>query len=181
MEIAESNNLSLLQYSGKQDLERCGVIWDEIVKECSEAAGSNRYNSFLRMNIRYWQLVAEYISVKAMLDSLTIVENEEYVSKLHKKGYHIRRKENGVIDQASIEAAKRKSEVLVTKILSKQNEIEVATKDKEAEKAPTLFDLVAHASKRLGYHLPNDILLAEYNAYVKQIKADKGNGGNRRN
>jgi len=134
--------------------------------------GSNRlgvtFNSF-KAYIRYQ---AMYIMVGALLTKLQFVVDRDAVKELAKHGYNITLTQNDYAP--SIYAAFNKLQNINSKIASKQTELEQLMKGGEAMREGLNFgNLIAEVSTALGFRVGTDILLSEYNSYVKLIRSKK--------
>lgn len=171
-DVAHTGNILLLQKNGKPDEKLCEETWHEILKQNAKENGSLKYEKVFKSTRQHWLMVADYITVKSALTSLMIKQDNELIKELHQRGYHIRK--DTIDDYAvSLEAASRKSDNLVTKIISKQNEIELLTGGDAKPGNDTVTQMLVDINCELGFVVPSNILLIEYNAYKRYIKTKK--------
>jgi hypothetical protein len=171
-QVAKSGNLELIQITGKYNPEKCFEVWDEIIKRNAEESGSGKYNSFLDKSKSYNQLFADLQTIKGMLMYLCIRKNQEYIDYLGSRGYKIPTDKGEEAYMEAVYACMIKSDNIVTKLNSKQKEIVSITEEKPG-KEETLAVMLVYLSYALGlsYTLKEDLLLAEYNAFQKILKA----------
>jgi hypothetical protein len=168
LEIASSGDLSKLVLSGNVNAEEA---WEEIVRKNQQAVGSNRYDNYFEKSQSYALMVNEYIFVRSALIYLSVKPDKEVAGLLAEKGYKIDPK--NYIE--SLNKAFRKSENLITKAISKQNELHV---EQEQRGESSFEEIMANLVVGLGFHVNDDITLSRYNEYRKIIK--KKHGGTRK-
>lgn len=177
LEVAASGNLGLLVVKGKFGNKELVAAWEAIVKRNADANEDSNYDLYLDNLKAYGEFVAEFNLVKAMLTQLCFEVDDDRIADLSELGYKIRKTkyvdgkevESATAYQESIQAAQRKSENLITKINSKFKELQLASKASSVE-APTLGALLAQVSFGLGFNLPVDVTLSQFNEYKKLVK-----------
>jgi hypothetical protein len=172
-EIVKTGNVLMLQKEGKANAEVCLELWDAILKKNSEHSGSGRYRVILEQSKSYNGLLCDYITVKAMLTVLQYKPVNDYIEYLSLKGYRIPVDKGDNEYANALISAITKSDNLVTKIKSKQKEIESFGKGKDDNNDESLAITLVNLSYALGlnYTLTEDILLSQYNAWLKILKA----------
>lgn len=175
-----------------ESVEACITAWEEIIQANSEHTGSNQHNKFLKVHKELSLLQHKYSRDRAMLLYLSFYFKADYVKELNTNGYRIYTGVGEMFDSdlseetiqmiekerytESLEIAINQCENLNTRITIKQNEIKKMFKDNEASagsKAHNMFTSLVSVGVELGIRLPEDILLAEYNEYLKQAKSKR--------
>src|SRR5690606_2538954 len=133
------------------------------------ANGSNKFDNHFNSLQSYALMLNEYVLIKSALIKLAgeyALQKEpdlETIELLKQKGYKIDLKKY----QESLEAGFKKAENLVTKVISKKNEIEA-----RAEKgggSATFDELMANLTVN-NIQVSDDLKLARYNEIVKILK-----------
>jgi hypothetical protein len=179
-DIIKTGDLNLLKKDKKRivgtNLEE---IWESIIKRHNDNNGNFDFNNYVDAIRSYAYLLSEYMIIKACLLKLSMKLNYDVVIELNERGY--------VIDyttpqrfRETLQAANSRSNNLVTKIISKQKEIEKYG-TKGGKGAPLTFaKALMDLSGALGYSIPRDITLAEFDEGKKLIKKRHGRNNNTR-
>src|SRR5690606_30327280 len=126
LDIASGGNLVQLCYEGKPTEDGLNEAWEELIKKNQRANGSNKFDNHFNSLQSYALMLNEYVLIKSALIKLAgeyALQKEpdlETIELLKQKGYKIDLKKY----QESLEAGFKKAENLVTKVISKKNEIE---------------------------------------------------------
>lgn len=151
---------------GNATEEQCIEAWESIVKKNNEQNGSFEYQTYFNNVETVAELLAEYNIVKGMLFILRYEIDYTYIEELKEFGYKISTQPK--LYEASLQAAERKSDNIITKIGIKKSEIMEML---EASGPDASFDnLMATLSASLEYEVNDDITLARFNEYRKIIK-----------
>jgi len=170
LQIAASGDYSQLITSGRADQTECYQAWEEIVKRNNEANNSYQFSAYFDSAQGYAKLIADYNTIKACLFCLLFEIDNDLISFLKEKGYHIDVESNSRTKyEESIHAAMRRSDNLITKIRMKQNELAMMA-DKGSGQNAGFEEIIANLSFMLGFTVNDDITLARYNEYRKIIK-----------
>lgn len=178
LEIAYTGNVLLLSKSGDPDPDECVKAWEEIIKQSGKATGSLDFDNFNDLEESYVLLFSDYNAVKATLTKLSITADLKYIEDdlkwLRSKGYKFDYKTSAEY-AVCIEAAMRRSDDLLTKMVMNRNE----TKEMYGQpiERPTLGSLIARCSAGIGFQVSKDVLLSEFNEYNKIIQEKNGRAG----
>lgn len=169
LRIIETNNLSLLVVTGKQD-ETVSLVWETITRENEQHNGGNTYSMLLEHFQSLGELVSEYNQVRVMLWALLKKCNREYIAVLEELGFTFDLTDSATYKESLLNAIAR-SRNYETKIRSKRNEIESEIPDDQQKtEQPTFEELMANLTMHLKFNLPDDLTLSRFNAYQKEIK-----------
>jgi hypothetical protein len=174
LELSSSADYSRLIVKGKADVKGCAEQWEKIVKLNNQANGSFQYTAYFETQQDLALLIADYNVIKASLFVLLFETDNDIIEHLKEKGYVIDTSSQDKYNE-SIEAATRRSNNLITKIQSKQNELALQSGEEGGQ--PVGFEeIMANMIAALGQHVPDDVTLARYNQYRKiiQTRIDKG-------
>jgi len=167
LEIANTQNLQLLIISGVPTQETLMKQWESILTKNAEYTNNLSFASYLNNLKSYGKLIADYEMIKLSLMKLVMVVDNDEIAYLKSKGYAISTATASGY-AASIDAALKRSNSILTRIKMKQNEM--FSKVQEA-KAPTpIEESLANISAVLGFDIGTDITLAKFNAYNKIAK-----------
>lgn len=151
------------------DEEQCYEAWEKILQRHSRATGDYSYSRYTDTLRSYGDYIAQYQIIKACLLKLTLVKDQPTIDYLEVEGYPIDTTTDYTFAR-SLEDAFRKSNNLVTKILSKKKELEMfESKQKQGENFPLeeMQKNLAQISSMLGFVIDDELLLSRYNEYVK--------------
>lgn len=199
-DIAATGEVIKLQKTGHINPIGCIEAWDNIIKRNCASNKSTAYSTTLNNSKVYGSLGTDYVMIKAMLTSLSIawlnlesivlnggkIEDgvielyyPEYLKFLRKKGYKIDTDtlENYYI---SIQSGLHRSDNLITKMVSKQKESLMQKEIIKGKGETSCIQLIVNLNCLLGFTVPSNITLAEYNAYkeflrLKESAAKKAN------
>lgn len=157
---------------GSPVLQDCSTAWESIVKVNAKENNNLEYGSYFDTVQAYGNILADYNIVKACLLKLAMKYSAEDHKILKDKGYHIDPTSNEAYAE-TIFAAMRKSDNLVTKLMSKQNELGMMSSGMEGQ-VVTFDKAVAEISYQLNFEVDDTITLARYNVYKKLIKEKHG-------
>ena len=172
VEIVNSGEFEKVAKGSVYDTGKCFMAWEQILIMNAKMEGSNKmgitFDSF-KSYIRYSAIL---IMVSSLLTKLQFVVDREAVAELEIQGYNISltSSESYAI---SIRQAFNKLRNINSKIASKQIEIENLVRGSGATYGLNFGSMVAEVSAALGFQVGKDILLSEYNSYVKLIRAKK--------
>jgi hypothetical protein len=174
MDIAASGNVALICKEGAADIEECLKLWEDILKRSCEVMGSYEYYNYIDLQECYNQLLNDYNTIKAILIKLCFIVDDGDIQYLRNKGYVINLS-SATAYSDSIQAAGKKSDNIRTKILSKENELQLLGKEKggKRQSAVEFGELVAEL-RAMNFAVDHNITLAEYNGYNKIIKRRNG-------
>lgn len=164
-----NGDLTPLIISGQPTTTQLDLCWDAIVEANNRATGSNNYANQTESLERRARLIADYMLVRLRLANLYYRVDPETIAWLNAKGYPIVTTTRTAFI-ASITDANNRVENLLSKIASVNNEL-ARMKVNRKEQPKTVGQLIASVSMELGFRLPNDVTLAEYNDYCKMLKA----------
>lgn len=175
-------NISLREFfrvSQSGDVSTVGgdAGWEKIVARNAKENGSHGLVNYKQTLKQINLLRADYLLVKASLTKLNFMVDSDAINFLRVKGFAINIG-NASAYQQSLLVANRVSENLVSKIQSREKELErLATKKGE----PATFQgILASLSIALGFNVPEEVKLAWFNEAKKTIKR-KEEGKRRRN
>lgn len=169
MEIAQTGNTGLLVVTGSPSDKQIQERWETIVKRNSEHNGFN-LNEYQDNLKEYARLLADYELVKLTLLQICMVVDDDAELFLQSKGYRIDRSSASAYNE-SIQLALQRCKNILTKLKTRYNQIQQASKDNENQKAQTSIEaILANISAWLGFSVGSDITLARYNEYKKIIK-----------
>ena len=126
----------------------------------------------------YGKLIAKYELVKLNLMMLLLVVDSEAIQFLNKEGFKIN--ESGRLAYTeSIVLGFNRSNIFLTKIQTKLNDINDRVKEKEKKSTVTIEASMASISAAIGFNIPMDVTLARFNEYRKIAKAKSEKGKKR--
>lgn len=172
MTIAMTGNLELLRISGNNTREELLLCWEQIVSSNSKASGDYTYDSYFQLIKGYAQLLANYTVAKVTLWKLAFVIDYDSIQDVRKRGFKIDLN-NTEAYAASLTAALRKVNNLVTRATMKRKELEaLQQKEQSAQQGEKILfeELLANLCAGLGFEVKDTITLAAFNAYRKIIK-----------
>jgi hypothetical protein len=167
MNIAKTNDLTLLIKKGKTNIEDCLIAWERIVQSTCKATRTFEYDTKFNNLAQYNKLLYDFILVKGSLLRLCLKYNKEDVAFLKGKNYKIDTSSNEAYAD-SLQLMLRRSDNIITKLNSKKNEI--AASNQEGDTRPVEFEeLIAGISAELGFEVSTEVTLARYNEYRKIV------------
>lgn len=147
--------------------------WEAIIKRHNEESGNLEFNNYFSNLQVYTGLLTEYIIVKACVLKLSIPPVDvDVVALLNSKGYAIDLTTPKNF-RKSLTSADIRSNNLVTKIMSKQNELDSYRKI-DGGKPVTFSKAIANLSMGLGFSVDRYLTLSEYNEFNQRIKERNG-------
>lgn len=168
IEIAQTGNVRLLVVKGSCPDHVLVEAFERIVKRNSECNGDYRYDAYFELLRGYSKLLAEYTTVKALLLKLSVAVVWSDIVEIRKRGYKISTTDSESY-AASLYAASRRVDNLITKARSKQKEMENL---QTGTSTPEGFEeVLANLNFGLGFSVSENISLARYNEYRKILKA----------
>lgn len=171
VEIASGAPLELLIINGSSSREQLVEQWEKIITLNGKLSGNFQYDSYKRLYVGYWNIIAKHLVIRASLLKLCFVIDYETVQDIRSRGY--------ALSLASTEAYKdslvaglNKSDNLIARAELRKNEIERDfPKAKEGESNLSFDRIMAELSIQIAPTLvSDDITLARYNEYLKIIK-----------
>lgn len=178
-QIASGSSVKNLIIKGNPDSNQLAVAWEQIVKQNSQNNGTYQYNSYFQLLQTYELLVNEYNTIKAMLTKLSLKIDHDLIKELRRKGYNINATVNSEVYATSLLNAGRKVENLVTKIKSKQTELNQMEAQDDRKSSLGFEELLANLSVGLGFNVDDSVTLARFNEFQKLLKKKMKNGGNK--
>lgn len=169
IEIATYGDLKKLIIKGAAMPDRLALVFEEIVKKNSDSNGSSQYNNYFQLLKDYSLLVADYTIVKALVMQLSVNIYYPAVKEIRARGYKIDLT-NSTTYAASLTAAMRKVDNLITRAAMKKKEIERLQESKEGASSDSFEAILANLSTQLGFAVPQSITLAGFNEYRKILK-----------
>lgn len=171
--MVKTSNLNLLKLHPNRQVKELEIKWEEIIRKNNEENGNFDFNNYFQALKKYASLVAEYTVVKACLLRMTIKAEVKTIETLREYGYIVDLNPDNF--NQSMQVINARSNNLLTKILSKQKELENFLKGSDSKARPITFaKAIMHLSSGLGFSVGKDILLAEYNEAKKIIKERNG-------
>lgn len=155
------------------DIEKCYMQWEQILMTNATSNGSSKVGLTFTSFKAYIRYCTMFVRANAMLLKLQFVVDGEYIADLGAMGYKISMQDSKAYAD-SIKAALNKLRNVNSKIQSKQLEIEKLVEVTNIQ--PVVLDfgrLIAEVSASLGFQVSKNILLSEYNTYVKLIRSKK--------
>lgn len=144
---------------------------EKIVSDNANANGDYNYDSYYQLLKSYLKLIAQYTIVKSLLMKCCYVIVWEDIVELRRRGFKIAVDNSGKYT-ASITAAMRRVDNLVTKAVMKKKEIEAYFKESDRNHQPVGFEqAVANLNYSLGFSVNESLTLAAFNEYKKIIRA----------
>lgn len=143
--------------------------WETIVRKNQEASGSLKYDNYFTSMQDYAMMVNEYIFIKTALLELSISPNVELIEELRSRGVKLNTSGSDKFLE-SIGNALKKSENLVTKIVSKKKEIDAKQEERAGKEESSFEEIMASLVSGLGFSVSDDLTLARFNEYRKIIK-----------
>lgn len=130
---------------------------------------------------KYNAYAAEFIIVNSLLTKCLYVYDPKVVEELARRGYKVddsrgttrTKAERNEAYAKSIEANFQKLRNVGNKMLSKSEELKKLTGDVEDHKL-NFGEMLANVSAGLGFPLPHNITLSEFNQYKKIVKEKHG-------
>lgn len=172
LDIASTQEYRKLLIKGFASDDECFEAWEGILKSSSKITGDLTYTNYFSLTKSYALLVAKYNIVKACLLKVSMVVDRVTVQYLSTLGYQIDMSST-LAYATTIDNAIRNSNNLITKIATKQKQLEKYL-DKQGETA-TIGKIVALTNAALNYRaIDVDVLLCEYNEYKEIIKKQNG-------
>jgi len=173
VEVINSGEFERIARSKVYDAEKCLECWEQILVMNSRQEGTNRLGITFDSFKAYIRYSAVFVMVNAMLTKLQFIVDKDVVEELAGLGYNIKMTKEGYAP--SIQTAFNKLRNINSKIASKQIELEALIKggDGEIKSGLDFGGMIAEVSTALGFQISKDVLLSEYNSYVKLIRAKK--------
>lgn len=174
LQVAQTRNYRLLAKSKFATDEQCAEAWEQVVKDNAKATGSFNFDEYFKLECDYATLLKDYLTIKAVLLKLQLVEDKKEIEWLKQKGYKFNYGRSKELYVQQIENAISKSDAIITRLIMKQNQITGLLEENQADNVepPTLEKLLARISKYVGYHVPRNILLARYNEFNEMIRKE---------
>jgi hypothetical protein len=156
------------------DIEKCYQVWEQILISNSKMEGSNKLGITFDSFKSYLRYSAIFIMVNSMLTKLQFVVDKDAIKQLEELGYKISM-ESSIKYAESIKQAFNKLRNINSKIASKQIELAnmIKTGEEIQHQGLNFGAMIAEVSTALGFRVGDDVLLSEYNQYVKLIKSKK--------
>lgn len=167
--IINSGKFEKVAKSKVYDAEKCYLQWEQILVMNSKQEGSNKLGMTFDSFKAYIRYSAVFVMANSLLTKLQFIVDKDAVEELGKLGYNIKMTKEGYA--ASIQAAFSKLKNVNSKIQSKQLELEKLVQQGEERMTGLNFGaIIAEVSTALGFQVGKDILLSEYNQYIKLIR-----------
>jgi len=173
LQILQTNDLKLLLKKGKLD-DSAAIAWEMITKENELLQGGNSYSIMFDHFSALTELVAEYNEVRITLWTLLYKFDMDKVLRMKELGFKIDCTNNQTYRDTLFNCI-RQSKNYATKIKMKRNEIDAELPKEREQQQATFHTLMAQLTKQLKFNIPDDITLARFNAYLKELK-DGGTG-----
>lgn len=171
MNMANGGDVMQMVIQGSPQREQVLEAWESIVAENAKANGDYNYDSYFQLLKSYLKLIAQYTIVKSMLMKCCYVIVWEDIVELRRRGFKIVVDNSGKYT-ASITAAMRRVDNLVTRAVMKKKEIEKYFQESDRKQAPVGFEqALASLNYSLGFSVNDTLTLAAYNEYKKIIRA----------
>ncbi len=171
MEIARTGNFLLLVSHGVATRQELVAQYEKIVNQNAKASGDFKVVAYHQLLQAYTRFLAEYVIVKAMLIKLSGVIDYSTVKEVRARGYKIDLT-NSTTYIASLNAGFARVSNLITKALSKKNEIEKMQASFTHRGEEDYGAVVANLNFGLGFSVnENSLTLAQYNGYKKILIA----------
>jgi hypothetical protein len=176
IELAASGEYKKLIKSGSATNDECAQAWENIMVKNGKVTGNLDYLNYFETYKQFQLLVSKYHMLKAILMKLAYPAffgfDKVKIQYMISEGYRI--KLNTIEAYvASVQAADKRVNSLVTKILTKKAQLENMFKDKGKEEEPQgFYEIIAYLIAE-GFNINNDITLATYNQLVKIIRKKK--------
>lgn len=174
IDIAKTGEFTKLVKIGKSGNDECLEAWEEIVKKHQTESGSQQYNAFFRLSKGYLMHLNDHATIRACLILVglnNLFLDWEYLKILSDKGYKIDTSTpEKVLESVTLNL--HRCENLITKAITKKNEIDLMLKQRESSgDGPTFEQMLANLNYALGFNVNEDLTLSRYNEYQKILKA----------
>jgi hypothetical protein len=177
LQIVEEYNFRLLIIQGEFTDEECINAWEMILRESSTATNNLDYLNYFETLKAYAILINEYNFIKACLLKISLMIDYTCINYLCLLGYNINTS-NSAAYARSIEKNARKSNNLMTKILTKQKELELYASETQGS-LTNIEEILGNISEAIGRELDDTIKLARFNFYKNRILNKKPHGRTR--
>lgn len=184
VEIATTNNLSLLVISGKPTDENLAEAWEGIIAENGKHTNDHSYDLYQNLTTDYALLIAQHTVVSVCLEMLSHKIDFDVLEEVRSRGYII--DTTPIAFERTLKAAKSRCKNLITKAESKRLEIERQFKDKSEARPVSYDEIIGYLELALDRTVMDGdtITLAKYNVLKKgaeiKHKAKYGANSNRR-
>lgn len=165
--IANSGDYNKLVKRGSYDSDSCFDQWEKLLLIHNQRNNSLSFSNYITLYKSQVYLTQKFNYIKACLLRLSIKPCKKVIELLKDEGYKI--KTTSIVEyKASLDAAAKKSDNILTKIESKNKELIRVTKSSDS-KPTDFYDLLANLSFQLKFQVDKNITLAEYNSLIKTI------------
>jgi len=165
IEVQNTQNLRKLIRFGIYIPSIAAKNWEKIIEINDKMNGSNSLSVY-KMNLKgYLTMLTNYMLVRSSLTYLHFKYDKDIVDSVLKHGIYL--DTSNTIDFVdSLDRAIRYCDSMITLIESRRKAIESGSKKTEL----SFDELLIWLSYNLGFMVPRDVKLAEFNAYVKFLK-----------
>lgn len=171
LEIGASSEFSRLVISGGADKQACLVQWEKIIQENNQHTGQVQYDEYRSLYVGYYQLITEYLQVKASFTTLLFVIDYPLIKELREMGFKIDLTDSAKYAK-SLELGLKRNSNLITQARMKQSEMDkiYGAKSKEDIKPLTFDDIMGWLQTEGVSGLDDNLTLARYNAIRAILK-----------
>lgn len=168
-EIARDGSYGKLLVQGVATPDECKEQWNKIVAECFNGSGTFDFIGYLDNLESYNHWLQEHNVITAQLVVLHFQVDEQIISELKEKGYNIDTSGKRAYLKSLIAAVQR-SRSLLSNIKIKANQMQSYNDTLQDSKPATFDEIMAMLVMSLGFTVSDDITLARYNHYRKQLE-----------
>lgn len=148
-------------------------VWESIVKVNAKENNNSLFDYYFTTAQSHTYLVNEYHLIKACLLKLMFRVDKAVIQLLKDRGYKISLESQDAYVR-SIDAAQSRSNNLITKLMTKQKELERMSRENQSLDKVTFPKAIAGISAGIGFAVGEDVSLATYNEYKKIIHTKNG-------
>lgn len=168
-DIAQNACYSKLLVQGVATPDECKQQWNKIVTESFEGSGTFDFIGYIDNLEGYNHFLQEHNVVTAQLIVLHFQVDEQIINELSAKGYQIDTSGKRAY-LGSLIAAVQRSKHLLSSIKLKAKQMQVFNESLADNKPATFDEVMALLIMSLGFTVGDDITLARYNHYRKQLE-----------
>lgn len=172
VDIVNTGNYRLVSKSKIADVDKCFEVWEQITIAQSEALGGNKHRITLDALKAYNRYCAEYIIINSLLTKCLYKYDENTLKELAGYGFVIDKKDY----RKSLEICFGRVKQYLTRMQSKELELKELMKENESRGTLKFGELIANASYGMGFNIREDILLSEFNQYMKILQEKNKDG-----
>ena len=168
-DIAQNGCYQKLLISGVATPDECKAQWNKIVTAAFEGNGTFDYISYIDNLEGYNHFLQEHNVVTAQLIVLHFQVDANIIKDLQEKGYQIDTSGKRAYYRSLITAVQRSRSLLST-IKIKANNMQQYNESLGESKPTSFEEIMALLIMALGFTVSDDITLARYNYYRKELE-----------